>query len=99
MVTQLQRSNDGKLQADKVKQLCPFNSSSRQVDRNSLSCLHFYNLEQSTRTVAQVGDDRARTLERQERSGQECRRDHGSGHGWAHKPTMGELGYMPLEAS
>ena len=70
MVTQLQRSNDGKLQADKVKQLCPFNSSSRQVDRNSLSCLHFYNLEQSTRTVAQVRDDRARTLERQERSGQ-----------------------------
>ena len=64
------------VQANKVRRPCPFNNSSRRVDRNSLSCFHFYNLEQSTRTVAHVHDDRARALERQKRHGQEC-------HSWA----------------
>ena len=59
------------VQANKVRRACPFNNSSRRVDRNSLSCFHFYNLEQSTRTVAHVHDDRARALERQKRHGQD----------------------------
>ena len=41
----------------------------RLTEIGSLSRFHFYNLEQSTRTVAQVRDNRARTLERQKSSG------------------------------
>ena len=42
---------------------------------SSLHCFHFYNLEQSTRTVAHVRQS-TRAIERQKRRGQEGRSDY-----------------------
>ena len=61
MIKQLQRSKNEMAQTDKLGKYVRFLIPNRLAD-SSLHCFHFYNLEQSTRTVAHVRDDRALAL-------------------------------------